>query len=246
MTSGNEIKSGLVKILFLILIFVMTGIVIVVPAQVPPPLNDVIVDIVPAQQTGMLGDSLTYNVILTNNGTVPDIIVVDSIAGVSLGWTVDLKDAGVPQALPYQTPLLQSKTNYILILNVHLSSSSSAGTSNMSINVHSFADNSKTDSAIVSTTVLTQAPTPAPTAYHGDGGRGRGAASPKVTPTSTVVITRTPIMTPMPETMPVLTPTPSPIGTPTPKPWWKIPGFEVVFAILALLAVAYLLRKRKK
>ena len=239
-------NKGLKLLVCLSIIAVLITVTSVVSAQVPPPENDVIVEVTPGSQTGAPGDTLMFNVILTNNGTVPDIIVVDSIAGVSLGWTVDLKDAGVPQALPYQTPLLQSKTNYILILNVHLSSSSSAGTSNMSINVHSFADNSKTDSAIVSTTVLTQAPTPAPTAYHGDGGRGRGAASPKVTPTSTVVITRTPIMTPMPETMHVLTPTPSPIGTPTPKPWWKIPGFEVVFAILALLAVAYLLRKRKK
>ncbi|HJH26544.1 MAG TPA: hypothetical protein C5S37_07150 [Methanophagales archaeon] len=237
-------NKGLKLLVCLSIIAVLITVTSVVSAQVPPPENDVIVEVTPGSQTGAPGDTLMFNVILTNNGTVPDIIVVDSIAGVPSGWTVDLKDAGVPQALPYQTPLLQSKTNYILILNVHLSSSSSAGTSNMSINVHSFADNSKTDRAIVSANVLIQASTP--TAYHGDSGRGRGAASPKVTPTSTVVITRTPIMTPMPETMPVLTPTPSPIETPTPKPWWKIPGFEVVFAILALLAVAYLLRKRKK
>lgn len=39
---------------------------------------------------------------------------------------------------------------------------------------------------------------------------------------------------------PAVTPTP----TPTPKPW--IPGFEAVFAIAGLLAVAYLVVRRKK
>ena len=247
MASGSGIKLGFVKILFLIVIFAIIG--IVVSAQVPPPQNDVSVEVTPAQQTGMLGDTLTYNVNLTNIGNIPDIIVVESIADIPTGWVVELKDDGVTQTLPYQTPLLQSKANYLLILNVQVSSSASVGTSNMSISIHSFADNSKTDSAIVSATVSTQTLTPTPTAYHGDS-RGDGSgALPKITPTATLRATPTPIATPTPEAAPILTPplttivTSTPSPTPTPKPWWKIPGFEVFFAISGLLAVAYLLKK---
>ena len=40
---------------------------------------------------------------------------------------------------------------------------------------------------------------------------------------------------------PVVTPTPT--ATPTPKSW--IPGYEAVFAIARLLAVAYLVLRRK-
>ena len=56
-----------------------------------------------------------------------------------------------------------------------------------------------------------------------------GAALPKPTPT----------VTPTP-TPPTPVPTPSPI--PTPKPF----GFEVGFAIAGLLAVAYLVLRRRK
>ena len=96
---------------------------------------------------------------------------------------------------------------------------------------------------------VTNEPAPSPTAYDGDGGDG---APPKVTPIATPAITPTPIMTPKPEATPILTPTstlivtPTPTPSPTPKPWWKIPGFEAVFAILGLLAVVYLLRRRKE
>ena len=41
-----------------------------------------------------------------------------------------------------------------------------------------------------------------------------------------------------------VTPTPSPTPTPTPKP--GIPGFEAGFAIASLLAVAYLVLRRKR
>lgn len=249
MASGNEIKSGFVKILFLIVIFVMIG--IVVSAQVPPPQNDVSVEITPAQQTVMLGDVLTYNISLTNAGTVPDIIVVESITGIPTGWTVELKDAGIPQILPYQTPLLQSKESYPLTLDVHIPATATTGAT-VIITIRSYADNSKTDSAIISANIssLTPAQTPTPTAYHGDDG-GDGALL-KVTPSVTPVITPTPITTPTPEAPPILTPTPTsivtptPTPTPTPKPWWKIPGFEVFLALLGLMAVVYLLRRRRE
>jgi len=116
----------------------------VISAQVPPPENDVIVDVTPESRTGKSGDTLTYDVNLTNNGNVDDIIVVDSITGVPPGWTVDLKDAGVPQTLPYQTPLLASKTNYLLTLDVHIPVNATTGAT-MTINIHSLGDVSVTD-----------------------------------------------------------------------------------------------------
>ena len=72
--SRNGIKTGFVKILFVSVVFVMCG--LVVSAQVPPPQNIVFVEVTPAQQTAILGGILTYNVTLTNNGNVPDIIVL--------------------------------------------------------------------------------------------------------------------------------------------------------------------------
>ena len=117
----------------------------IVLAQPPIPQNDVIVDVTPFSQTGMPGDTLTYNVNLTNNGTVVDIIVVESITGAPAGWTFELKDAGVPQTLPYQTPLLANKTSYFLTLDVHIPANATTGTTTMSINIHSLANSSVTD-----------------------------------------------------------------------------------------------------
>jgi len=67
--------------------------------------------------------------------------------------------------------------------------------------------------------VVMPTPSPSPTS----------TPSPSPSPTPTVALTPTPIVTP--------TPTPSPTPAPT-------PGFEAVFAIAGLLAVAYLLRRR--
>jgi hypothetical protein len=71
----------------------------------------------------------------------------------------------------------------------------------------------------------------------------------KVTHFSTFVLFAVPEVTPTPTptATPTLSPTTAPIppATPTPRPWWRIPGFEAVFAIAGLLVVAYLLRIRK-
>jgi len=56
-----------------------------------------------------------------------------------------------------------------------------------------------------------------------------------------------PALTPTPPTPHRPDPRPSPVPdpVPAPRPWWEIPGFYLVFAIAGLLAVAYLvLRKR--
>ena len=77
----------------------------------------------------------------------------------------------------------------------------------------------------------TSSPTPAPT-----------PTTPEETPALTpeVTVTPAPGTTPAPTPpIPTLSPTPSPSPTPTP------PSFEVVFAIAALLSVAYLVLRKK-
>ena len=141
---GNKDKG--IKLLVCLSIVATLMTMSVVSAQPPIPQNDVIVDVTPDSQTGMPGDTLTYNVNLTNNGTVEDIIVVDSVTGVPAGWTFDLKDAGVPQTLPYRTPLLANKTSYLnLTLDVHIPANATTGTTTMSMNIHSLANSSVTD-----------------------------------------------------------------------------------------------------
>jgi hypothetical protein len=60
-----------------------------------------------------------------------------------------------------------------------------------------------------------------------------GVAPPKVTPAATLLATT-------PEGTQIVTPTPT--TAPMSKPIWEIPGFEALFAISGLLAVAYLLK----
>ena len=64
--------------------------------------------------------------------------------------------------------------------------------------------------------------------------------TPSLTPTPTVP----PLATPSPTPTPVATPTPTPTPTPSPKHKW-IPGFEAMVAIIGLLAVAYILKRRR-
>ena len=65
-----------------------------------------------------------------------------------------------------------------------------------------------------------------------------------VTPTPTPIATITPTVTSAVSPAVTVTPTASP--SPGPKPGRGIPGFEPVFAIATLLAVAYLVLRRKK
>lgn len=128
-------------------ILAIIAIMLVVSAQIEPPKNDVIVDVIPDSQTGMPGDTLTYDINLTNNGTVPDIIEVDSITGIPTGWVAELKDGDNTVALPYLTPLLQKHTSYNLSLNVHISGDAAPTTESMYIEIYSYADSTKRDSA---------------------------------------------------------------------------------------------------
>lgn len=159
---GNRNKGKSIKLLVCLGIVATLMTMSVVSAQPPIPQNDVIVDVTPDSQVGMPGDTLTYNVNLTNNGTVDDIIVVESIAGVPAGWTFELKDAGVPQTLPYQTPLLANKTSYFLTFDAHIPANATTGTTTMSINIHSLANSSVTDTDTFNAVVIGAAPAAVP------------------------------------------------------------------------------------
>ena len=65
---------------------------------------------------------------------------------------------------------------------------------------------------------------------------------PGVAPGVTPEVTATPRLTPAPTSTPAPTPIASPSETPTPTP--TPPGFEVIFAIAGILAVAYTILKR--
>jgi PGF-CTERM protein len=84
------------------------------------------------------------------------------------------------------------------------------------------------------------APTETPTPITPPEGKEVEVPSPTFKPSPT------PTVTPVPLT-PTPIPTPSPTATATeiPTPEEAVPGFEAIFAITGLLAVAYLLRRRK-
>ena len=105
------------------------------------------------------------------------------------------------------------------------------------------------------TPIPTPIPTPTPTATPplngGDSGGGGGGARILFTPTPTLTPTLSPTPTPLTPTptsslAPTLSLTPTPTLTPIPSPTSKprVQGFEALFAILGLLAVAYLLRRK--
>jgi len=107
------------------------------------------------------------------------------------------------------------------------------------------------------TTVTFVAPEATPTSPpsgDGDGGNGGAVTTPTPTPTATATVTpgetATPSPTPGATATPSVSPGASPVTTASPEPTSSpdggIPGFEAVFAIAGLLAVAYLVLQRRK
>jgi len=141
------------KIKILLIFICMLLSTIIVMATPPPPTNEVLINAVPAQQTGAPGDTLTFNVTVTNNGTVPDIIVVDSVTGIPADWVVELMANDRTVSLPYKTPLLQNNTSYSLILDVYIPNTATSTTESMCIEIHSYADGTKRDNATFGCTV---------------------------------------------------------------------------------------------
>jgi len=101
-------------------------------------------------------------------------------------------------------------------------------------------------------------PTPTPTPGNGNGGNGGGTTTPTPTPTATTSPTAGETPSPSPTSgataTPTWSPTASPGETPTSTPSVTesptkeplIPGFEALFAIAGLLAVAYLVLQRRE
>ena len=107
----------------------------------------------------------------------------------------------------------------------------------------------------------TATPSPSPPSDGGGSSGGDVTPTPMPSPTPTPTPTPSPTPSPSPEATPTVSPTaaiststPSPVPTSNPgpttsKPRILIPGFEAVFAISGLLAVAYaysLMRRRRK
>ena len=80
-------------------------------------------------------------------------------------------------------------------------------------------------------------PTPTPTLAAG--------VTPSPTPTLAPEETAKPAATPIAKPKPTVTPTAPPTGEEKPKPTPTSPGFEVAFAIAAMLAIGYLLLRRR-
>jgi hypothetical protein len=141
-------KRGMIeKTKILLILICMLLSTIIVMATPPPPTNEVFVNAVPAEQIGTPGDTLSFNVTVANNGTVPDIIVVDSVTGIPADWMVELMANDKIVSLPYKTPLLQNHTSYSLSLEVHIPNTATSTTESMCIEIHSYADGTTRDNA---------------------------------------------------------------------------------------------------
>ena len=167
-------------------------------------------------------------------------------------FSLDINTEGVPEGEFMITGKgaeggIIEKIVYIGVTSTSTPTSSSTGTST---------------STSTSTSTPTPSPSPTPSLTP--------SPSPSPTPSPTPTATSTPTPMSTPATTPVLTtpstpstsalapgsmsapaptstPTPTPTPTPSPSKRWMIPGFDAIFAIAGLLAVAYLvLRERTK
>jgi len=133
--------------------------------------------------------------------------------------------------------------------------------SDVQVGEETFVSGGVTELNLVASGVPTPTPTstatPAPTGGGGGGGGGGAVTVTTTTPTPTPTVTPTPTATPTVTATPTPTVTPTSEGAPMPPSTPEavatrirtpvgitVPGFEAIFAIMGLLAVAYLIRRR--
>ena len=226
-----------------------------------------IVEISPSTQTVDPEETFTVNITLNPDTAIggaqvdlsfdPSLITVNSIetGGMFPGFMVigPIDNAGgtVTGIIGYFTGGATTTTpGTLATINLTANSTNTGTTTHGLFNVKVVdGSGSKVPSSAINGTV-TVGPTPSPTLAPG-GGNGGATTIPTPTPGETptppaeVTATPTPFVeetTPSPSPTPI--PTPAPTVSPTPTP--EEPGFEAVFAIAGLLAVAYLVLRRKK
>ena len=142
-----------------------------------------------------------------------------------------------------------------------LTAGTTAGTATVTAEVNMSGDiGLLTNTTTVTFTSPGGSPTPTPGGGGGGGGgggtttptpttspTGSPTAAPSVTPTGSPTATPTggPTASPTATPAPTATPTATPAGSPTASPKTGIPGFEAVFSIAGLTAIAYLLLRRR-
>ena len=176
-----------------------------------------------------------------------NVVIVDEVADGNLGSiTTGINNtAGVTKMSWFSAT---GKTGNFILVYVTLKAVNDTGqTSPLDLTIKSLIDtDAKTIVHTVDNGIITvSGPTPSPTPTPGGGNGGATTIpTPEETLTPAAEVTPTPTPFVVEETTPSPSPTPTtpPTSVPTPTP----PGFEAVFAIAGLLAVAYLVLMRRK
>jgi hypothetical protein len=153
------------------------------------------------------------------------MIVVNNAVGESRTFNASINQ---PADISWQINGTEVQTNESVTEAAYTNTSSVIGTWNVS----AIATNTTTVLSDIHTWIWHVTSTP--------------AANITSTPTPTSAVAPTPLLTPTPKSK--LSPRPTSIATPTPTKSAKpaVPGFELVFALATIFAVAYLLLFRKE
>ncbi|MDI6903498.1 MAG: PGF-CTERM sorting domain-containing protein [Methanocellales archaeon] len=169
---------------------------------------------------------------IKNIGSVQDTFMIEATSTGNV--TLKLEETGVPTTADFASSAQLSMTLYEAQEKEFklYSTSDEANTYSINVVATSQGDTTKKSSVLVNSEFISIAPTPTPTP----------TVTPTPTPTPAVTPTPTPYVYPTPTPTPYVYPTPTPVPTPSPP----VPGFEAVFAILTIAAVAYLVRRREE
>jgi len=244
--------GGLLLLIVIISLVTSISVISMSLAQQAPPLPP------PSIRVNLTADTYTIHV---NDITVIRAVVTDLSGNPKPNETVNFTTT-----LGKITPISnKTDTNGVAVAHFQGTSEGVANVTAVIGNIQSNIVKIKIMEDNITTTPTTAPSSPTPTASGASGGGEVTTPTPTATATVTPEETPTPSpeVTATPTATPTLTPTPSPslAGTPTPTVTASpvssptsgpsIPGFEGVFAIAGLLAVAYLvlwgkeMKKRK-